>query len=242
MRRRGKGDGSIWKRLVNETTGKIAEIRLNKFGTFSCTIGDDRKESKTADDVETWADKIIAIVDKPVEWIPVIEVTATADRYSYRSRGELKASLEVGADRYWIARSNTGQWRIVSEWAKLDPKSPGRLEWDEALKESRAWDEGNSIENPSQEEYSRTRGRKPRPFRLPHQISEGRVVMKFDAALWAGVQRLVKTIERELETIRELMATEEGQERLREIATGQAQFAIAAESESTRAAKAKRKS
>lgn len=242
MRNRRGGDGPIWKRLVNEQTGKIAEIRLSKFGTFSCVIGDDRKTSQTASDVETWANEIIAIIDSPIEWIPVIDVKATADRYRYgRGSEDLRANVDVGASRYWVARTHTGQWRIVEDWSKLDPKKPGRLDWQEALAASRPWNEANAIENPNDFDV-RHRSAKPRPFRFPYQASEGRVVMKYDDALWRGVKKLVDEIDRALDTIRELLASEEGQDHLRAVAAGTAQFAIAAESESTRAEKRKRKS
>jgi hypothetical protein len=216
--------GVLFKRLVDDKTGKIAEVRLDKkHYTFHCSIDDDYFESKQGPEVEAWAKRLIAIPDAELEWIPIMNVKIDKDRwYRSNSRDGLSADITVKASRFWAARGATGIWREIEEWAKLDPKSPGHVKPDEAFAISRPWTYANGIERPD----GRIEGKKARVFTLPHQISGGDVFMQYDPELWAGIKRLVEMIEREFDMINELLATVDGHAQLRAIGEGTASFAL----------------
>lgn len=253
MPRRGKTSsgalkaehGILFKRIVDEVTGKIAEVRLDKnHFTFHCSIDEEYFASKNGAEVEAWAEKLIAKPDKAVEWIPVIEVNLTSniDRFGRRRYAdgdqEVTVDFDLKFDRWQIGRTHMGRWKELT-WAQLDPKSPKFIRDElDRLKVCKKFSIGEDMEHPD-ERYGYGRSdSKPRKFSLPH--SDGNYhLFAYDESLWRGLLSVADTIEREANTIRRLLGSTDGIAALKALGDGQPLAITAVSSASTEKPKRK---
>lgn len=218
--------GTMFKRIVDERTGKIAEIRLDKKDfTFHCSIEEEYFESKSGTEVEQWAKKIIAVPDAPIIWQPVIDVSLNSniDRFGRRRHHDGDQSVNVDFDlkfdRWYIGKTNTGHWKEM-EWAKLDPKSPKFVKDEiERLQVCSMFEIGESMENPQSELLRYKRDNKPRPFRLPYSEGNG-FMIEYDENVWRGLMIIADVIERQGHTLRSMLGTLDGYELLRDVGSG----------------------
>lgn len=226
---RSRNRGAVVERVVHETTGRVAEIRLDKGSMdFSCMIGEDLGTSKDGRALRDWALDCLGVIesDEIPEWLGVLEIHTSGRDRSYRQRGEIDTGLEITARRYWIARTPAGQWK-TAKWETGDPKSHAHVPPELRFKEADRFALAEEIERgESDSGYNKRKGG-PRAFALPAVDGE-RTYLAYDEALWTGCKRIAAGLDEALVTLRQMLTTQDGNEAVRALGTGKGTLLLSA--------------
>jgi hypothetical protein len=223
---RGKQTGALVERVVDEKTHRVAEIKLDKRRmVFSCTIGVDSIESRDGGEVRAWARKMLA-ANVVVTWIPVMEISSKQERdYSYRrNRGDsdiVSAGFKISAERYWIARTPAGEWRMLG-WGRCDEDAHECLAPEVRLQHSESYGVGNSVENPPHRRFDKEQ---PRAFTLPY-TSGDTSCLPYTEAGWLGVAKLIDSVKQAQKFVEKITTTQRGFAALRAAGEGTLQLAL----------------
>lgn len=228
--RRKERKGSVIRRVTHARTSRVGVVRLDKDGMMFFARDPDidetpdtrgtieRFESKDGAAVEAWLYQRLSKnlkPDKPLDWLPVIEVeVGEGDRYYYRSSRrerseERQTAVSAEMDRYYLALvADKSEWRKL-KWHQLDPASSTLVAVEDQLSTSETYAPGPKAKDTNHD----------RVFALP-SIREKKSVVAYTDELWAGLTQVFDNLDGTVKTIRDMLGTKKGLALIAEVGAG----------------------